>query len=486
MSASSLLIVCLAIAWLVLAIRRGRLAVWLLLLWLPIQGWVQLNLFRDSSATVLIYEFLIIGLYVAFGLRAINMPERFGPPPFVRYGLPFIGWTLLLIPMGISTNGLLLTLIGVRTYLLPLPLVWIGYRAFERRTELERLAWLLMTQIAIIAMVAVSQLAMLSSVSGAVFEVPLGFGQAGVIRPPGTFSAAGHYGMYILFAIPVAMGLLSLNVPLWKRAAFAGGLAGGVIGLMANTQRATIMLLVLTLPVMAMLARRSQALKRMAVGAALGAAALAVGGQFAGTVFTERIASIGSDLHSTMVANPMARLQDSLLTPVWGAGLGIASPGSGRLLPEPSMSMPIRTRDAIKPAESFMAALIYDTGVPGLAMFYLMIGVLLLRGYDAVRACRGTDLGTLAAAILTYQIAIVLQSWAYDPLHYPPSRVLFWIWGGVLCALPRIARASAQQPRGQAVSNVPLRRLTPGAAAVAARRMAGPMRSPRRSAGGIR
>ena len=469
-----LLLIGLSIAWLVLAIRHGRLAVWLLLLWIPVQGWVQLNVFLDSSATVLIYEFLIIGIYVAFGIRAVKSPDRFGPPQLVKYAVPFIAWTLLLFPMGVSTNGLLLTLVGLRTYVLPLPLIWIGYRAFETRRELENLGGLLMVQIGVIALVAVSQLAMLSSISGAVFEVPLGFGQAGVIRPPGTFSAAGHYGMYILFGILLGIGLLSLTVSIWKRVAYAAGLVGGIIGLMANTQRATMLLLILTVPIMAVLVRRRQAFGRLAAGLALIPIALLVGNQFAGQVFQERVASIGGDVHLTMVENPMLRLEDSLLTPVWGAGLGVASPGSGRLEPETSMAAPRRTRESIKPAESFMAALIYDTGVPGLMLFYLLLGVLLHRGLQVVRACRGTDLGTLAAAIFVFQLGILLHSWAYNPLHYPPSRVLFWLWAGVLAGLPRLARATATQPEVRQADTVPVRRLTRPAAAFAGRRLVGP------------
>jgi len=470
-----LLVIGLSIAWLVLAMRHGRLAVWLLLLWIPVQGWVQLNVFLDSSATVLIYEFLIIGIYIAFGIRAVKSPDRFGPPQLVKYAVPFIAWTLLLFPLGVSTNGLLLTLVGLRTYVLPLPLIWIGYRAFETRHELENLGWLLMVEIGLIALVAVAQLAMLSSISGAVFEVPLGFGQAGVIRPPGTFSSAGHYGMYILFGILLAMGLLSLSVPIWKRVAYAAGLVGGIIGLMANTQRATMLLLVITVPIMAVLTRQRQAFGRIAAGLALIPIALLVGNQFAGQVFQERIASIGGDVHQTMVVNPMLRLEDSLLTPVWGAGLGVASPGSGRLEPETSMAAPKRTRESIKPAESFMAALIFDTGIPGLVLFYLLLGVILHRGLKVVRACRGTDLGTFAAAIFVFQLGILLHSWAYNPLHYPPSRVLFWLWAGVLASLPRLARTQAIQPQVRQASAVPMRRLTRPAAALAGRRLAGPV-----------
>jgi hypothetical protein len=468
-----LLVIGIAIAWLALALRHGRLAVWLLLLWLPIQGWVQLNLFADSSATVLIYEFLILGIYVAFGIHAVRSPARYGPPPLVKFAVPFVAWTLLLAPVSVPSNGLLLTLVGLRTYLLPLPLIWIGYRAFETRRELETVAWLLTVETGIIAVVAVSQLAMLSSLSGALFEVPLGFGQAGVIRPPGTFSSAGHYGMYILFAIPFAMGMLGTNSPMWRRVAYAAGLVGGIIGLMANTQRATMILLAMTLPLMAVLGRRRQAFARMAVGLALVVAALWVGSRFTGTVFEERIASIGRDMDFTMVSNPMLRLRDSLRTPVWGAGLGVASPGSGRLEPESSMTVQTVRRESIKPSESFMAALIYDTGVPGLVLFYLLLSVMIHRGLASVRACRGTDLGTLASAILVFQLAILIQSWAYDPLHYPPSRVLFWLWGGVLCALPKLAagavpRAAAPRPPG-----TPMRRLTRPDLAPGRRRAAG-------------
>ena len=454
------LVTIISAAWLLLAMRHGRLAIWLLLLWVPVMGWVQLNLLGDSSATVLIYEFLTIGIYLAFGIKAVKSPGRAGPPPVVRYAVPFAVWTLLLVPTGISTNGLLLTLLGLRTYLLPLPLIWIGYRAFESRHEVEHLGWLLTVQTAIIAVVAVVQLSTLSTLSGAIFEVPLGYGLAGVIRPPGTFSAPGHYGMYILFAVPFAMGLLSLDVAFWKRIAFAAGLGGGVVGLMANTQRATMLLLVITLPLMAVFARRRQAMTRIAAAAVLIGSALFFGSQFTGTVFQERIDSIGNDLSTNMVVNPMIRLRDALKTPIWGSGLGVASPGSGRLLPETSFALPIRATESIKPAESFMAALIYDTGVPGLVLFYLLIGALMHRGVLAVRACRGTDMGTLAAAILVFQIAILLQSWAYDPLHYPPSRVLFWLWGGVLLSLPALATRTAARPAGSSRPQIPTRRLT--------------------------
>jgi hypothetical protein len=449
-----------AILWLLAAWRFPRQAVWLLLLWVPVQGWVQLNVFNDSSATVLIYEFLIIGLYLGFAARWLGSPGTFGPPPVIWLALPFVVWTLLLAPRSVEEHGTLLTLVGLRTYLLPLPLVWIGYRTFETRREVENVGWLIMLQLAVIAGVAALQFAGVTSMSGSIFEVPAGFGVSGVLRPPGTFSAAGHYGMYILLSIPLAFGLLALRVPAWKRLCFGIGLAGATIGLMVNTQRATIVLLAVILPFILMLARRRRAVAHAVIAFTVVAAGSVIGAQVAGQAFIYRVGSIAGDARNTLIDIPSERFSDALRTPLLGGGLGIASPGIGRLI-APAFTR--RTLDviSIKPAEAFMAALVYQTGVPGLVLFYLFIAALLHLGLQAARACRRTDMGLLAAAIFGFEVAICLQSWSYDPLHYPPSRVMFWVWAGVLLSLPRLA-GTAAMPEPAAMPRrapVPMRRL---------------------------
>lgn len=454
MGNTTLLVVVVAGLWLIFASRYSRQAVWFLLLWIPIQGWVQLNVFNDSSATVLLYEFQIIGIYAVFAARTLRSSGSFGPPSLVRFAVPFILWVLLLIPHSISENGLMLTLLGLRTYLLPLPLVWIGYRAFETRRQLEHVAWLLMLQLAPIAAVTMVQFAGVTSMTGAYLsELPSGYDYAArVIRPPGTFSSPGHLGMYLLFAIPLALGLLGLRVPFSRRAGFVIGLAGATIALIANTQRATMVLLAVILPLIVVLARRPQAVLKLAVALCIIVAGGMIGGQVAGEAFRQRVESISMDFDQIVVRNPLDRMADALRmpTPTLGGGLGIASPGARRLEAQPSMGAadPETVRETIKPAESFMAALVYQAGVVGLALFYLFIAALMSASFRAVRACRHTDVGLLAAAIFSYQVAILIQSWAYDPLHYPPSRVFFWVWTGVLLTLPQFAARTVVPNRG--------------------------------------
>jgi hypothetical protein len=446
-----------AVAWLLITSRYSRQGVWFLLLWVPVQGWFQLNVFNDSSATVLIYEYLIIGIYIVFGVRALRAPQQYGPPAVVRFAIPFVAWTLLLVPSSLVSSGPILTLLALRTYLLPLPLVWIGYRTFVGRDQLETIAWLLMLQLVVIGGVAASQMIGISSVGGAIFEVPTGFGVAGVIRPPGTFSSPGHLGMYILFSVPFAFGLLALSAPLWMRAGFVAGLVGATIALFANTQRATIVLLAVTLPLIAVLARRRKAMSGMAIAIVIMAAASVIGNRIVGEAIQQRIDTIAFDFNNTLVLNPTERLVDALRTPVFGTGIGTAAPGASRLQPRNAMGSQQTLRTLIT-GESFMAALIYHGGVPALIFFYLFLGALMLEGLQSVRACRKTDMAVLTAGLLCFQVAIVIQSWAYDPLHYPPSRVLFWFWSGVLISLPRIAtvRTAAAVPQRPAV---PVRRL---------------------------
>ena len=434
----TLLVVLVAVLWLGVAWFYTWPAIWFVLLYLPIQGWIQLNVFEDSSATVLLYEFQIIGLYLVVAMKALRSPDRFGPPPAMWYAIPFALWVLLLVPRSLAINGTVLTLVGLRTDLLPLPLVWIGYRAFDSRRQLENIGWPLMLQLAFVGSVGAVQFLSLSSGSGAIFDIPTGYTQAGVIRPPGTFSTSAHFGMYILFSIPFAIGLLGLNVPFWKRMCFVIGLGGATVGLMANTQRATVVLLSLAIPMIVLLARRRRAVLHVTIAlcAILGGAV--IGNQLSGEAFQQRVASITDDLNNTLVLNPIERWNDAMRDPLWGGGLGIASPGGNRLEPETAMRIERTVNVIIKTPESFMPALVYETGLPGLIFFYLFIAAILYYELQVLRVLRPTDMGLFAAAIIGFQIAILIQSWAYDPLHYPPSRVLFWFWAGALMSLPKL------------------------------------------------
>ena len=252
--------------------------------------------------------------------------------------------------------------------------------------------------------------------------------------------------MYVLFAILFAFGLLGFRVALWKRLGFLIGLAGSVVTLMINTQRATMGLLAVTLPAMVALARG----RRAAITAVTALAVVAVGGfvgaQVAGEAFVSRVASITNDAGNTLNVIPMEKFGDAMRTPFTGRGIGIAVPGAGRFL-APNFSRVVNANLSTIFGEQFMAGLVYQTGLPGLLMFYLFIGAILHRSLQAVLACRGTGTALFAAAIFSFQVAICLQSWSYNPLDTIPTRVLFWFWSGVLLSLPRLAATAAVQER---------------------------------------
>jgi hypothetical protein len=344
--------------------------------------------------------------------------------------------------------------------LVPLPLVWVGYHAFTRRGQLESLGWLLMVQLVAIAVITVSQYSGATDVNTAsAFNIErAGYSNIGIIRPPGTFSAPGHLGMYILFTILFGFGLLGLRTPNWKRMGFVVGLAASVAALIVNSQRATVVLLAIAIPLTLMQGRNRKVVVTSVVALAVVVAGSVVGSQFAGGAFLGRLASIREDASSTLIEAPRERMADALQNPVIGGGLGIATPGVGRFL-LPNFATSLTENLSVKPAEAFMAALVYQTGVPGLILFYVFIAAILVQGMRAVRACRNSDMALLAAAIFSYEIAICIQSWSYDPLHFPPSRVLFWFWAGALMSLPRLARVGFQIPGAAEIPRVLQRRL---------------------------
>jgi len=416
------------VAWLIVATRAPRQAAWFLMLWVPVQGWFQLNLFRDSNATVLIYDYLLIGLLVAFTIRALKSPKAFRPPSVAALAVPFVVWAILLTPSSLVQGGLVLTVIGLRTYLLPLPLVWVGYHAFGDRSELENVGAVLFLEMSIIGLVAALQFARLVTPSGVITEVPAGFVSVSVLRPPGTFSSPGYLGMYVVAMIPLAIGFLGLQTTWRRRVLYAIGLTGAVLALVVNTQRSAVVLLCACLPILLFSARKARTVRILALSLCLAACGVVLGLSVVQSAFAERVRSISDDANTALVIIPVNRMKDALQHAVTGGGLGSASPGVTRL------DLP-----SINSSESFMAALVYQLGVPGLLFFYLYLGALVVGGVRAFQKCRRQDIGLLAAAILVYQIAVLLQSWTYDPLHYPPGRVIYWFWSGVLLSLPRIA-----------------------------------------------
>lgn len=460
--------------WLIAASLYSRHAVWLLLLWIPIQGWVQLNIFNDSNATVLLYEVQVVGIYLIFTIRALREPKRYGPPQTMWFAVPVILWALALVPFGVATNGPLVTALGIRTLLLPLPLVWIGYRAFENQWQLRNVGKLVMLQLVLIAWVTAAQYAEVSggiTSFGWLANVPLGFTNVGIIRPPGTFSSAGHLGMYVLFAVPFAIGLLGLRSTRRTRVMYAIGLVSATVALMVNTQRATIVLLTVTLPFAFWLARTRHAMRNILVVFCVLGAGGAIGSQIAGEAFVQRVLSISTDARRSLIIVPTQRMMDALRNPLIGEGVGVASPGARRLV-APLGTANTNPATSIRESESFMAALVYEMGVPGLLLFYLFIAALMIVGLRSVRECRRTDMALLAATILIFEVAICLQSWTYGPLHLPPSRVLFWFWAGVLLRLPALSadRDSLIARTAKRTPDLPGRRLARPRVLAAARR----------------
>jgi hypothetical protein len=223
------------------------------------------------------------------------------------------------------------------------------------------------------------------------------------------------------------MGFLGLSADRRQRSWMMLGLAGSVVALAVNSQRSAILQLAVALPLMLLFARRIT-WRNVLSGVLLVAAVFAGGRAVMGDAFERRIGSISDNFRFALIEAPRDRLALALENPILGQGLGTASPGTARLEIE-----------ALSSAESFMAALVSQVGVPGLLFYYLFLSGLLWQGIRVVARCKRSEIKLLAAAIVSYEVAVWLQSWTYDPLHYPPSRYIFWFWAGALLYFPTLA-----------------------------------------------
>jgi hypothetical protein len=348
----------LALAWLIACLSSPTNAIWGLQLLIPVQGCVQLNVFGNSNLAVLISDVQTCVVYAAVLLQAIRRPDRWRGPRVMLYAVPFVAWFLLLIPYSASRMGRDLILIAVRTYLFPLLLVWVGYGTFRRRRDLAKLGSLVMLQMAGIGVVTVLQYRQWVTPRGELLGAPMGYVVVGgVLRPPGTFASAAHLGMYILAMVPLGIGFSGLIHRRWQRLSVSAGLIGAAVALAVNSQRSAVVQLTVAVPLLFVLAKRVT-IRNLMYASILVPVAVVAGAVITGGAFAQRVISIQDNAQFALIEAPFQRLFDALQSPLVGQGWGSAVPGMHRLQLE-----------AMNPAESFMAAIVFQAGVPGLVFF---------------------------------------------------------------------------------------------------------------------
>jgi hypothetical protein len=399
-------------------------------LYLPLD-WL-LVLLLDSfglSEGRLLRPLLTVGLaaacFFARGDRAAPVPSAIAWALGVVVGISLLELFNPGLP-DLSTAG-----VGILTRLIPLVLLPAGlYLALTRKslTSLTRaLAWVMVAS-GVVIMFQLARGDTLVSLVG--LKYPLfGVSHEGVSvqRYPGPFLGAG-LGMVMMFAFAAFVGFGHL-LHRRERVLLVAAWACWLLALFANTQRSLFLFLVIDAPLVILLGRFRNFLRRAPVALVLLVPAAAL----AGNAFITRAQSITKDPGNVIVQQHIVTPYESRVATVLqqapiGHGLGTASPGIRFVLGEPDLQTT---------PESFIAGTIHETGIPGLVAYLLLFA--LIAGVLLQRALSADDVTTrrFCAATLAITLWVIQLAVAYEPLSYYPFAPLYWLFVGVALGLPR-------------------------------------------------
>jgi hypothetical protein len=447
-----LLAVCLAVVLAALAtVGHWRWAIFGLLLFLPFDALPGL-LLRESGWPALIKDaiFLAPG-YLGVALSVTTRQERieWRLSPALVFGL--VGFCSIVLFQTAHEIGAspAIAAIGLKTWLLYLPLVLVGQQLFRSVGQLRRSLRILLLIALVPAVVGIAEAILVytghSSVVNDLYgslasDVTQGFATVGlgsdltVKRIPSTFTFVTQYYLFLLAMVPVACTIwLSDNDRRWR---LFGGFAVALIALAGVSSGARGFLVWFPIELGLILALSGNRARRMLVWIYGTAGVLIVMLSSLLSGVAQFLISLATDyLFGVSIREISAAIGSAGLL---GAGAGTQT-GAIRYVQGPSVGVGV---------EGWYAKVLYELGLPGLIFVLFLFSVVLVALWSARQQLRFEPLGVLSGAILAASLTTMVNIVKGPYVDLDPLSVYFWFFIGLGLALPRLATDSVLDGKG--------------------------------------
>jgi hypothetical protein len=250
------------------------------------------------------------------------------------------------------------------------------------------------------------------------------------LRIPGTFASTGQFSGFLLINTMFCFGLLFSALEKRERMIVIGCAVLNFLALLATGSRGALVVLVIEAGVFALLCRRA----RQALGVALLVGlSLYYGFSWLGESVVTRFESL-QDLE--MVRERTVDTTSGMFVEIFneypfGRGLGTASLATRHLLGEDSTGWAM--------VENYLSKLQMETGILGVLLFYLFMGVLSFRWLRYWLKPLEGPTRNLEMALTAYCVTSFVTSGLFGSLDSPPQSVFLWPLIGIaarLSALP--------------------------------------------------
>jgi hypothetical protein len=423
------------------ALLSWRLSIYLLLFYLPFAGLAILASYpRSQLADVAKDLAFVIPAYIGF---ALTEPRK----QWLFPGLPLIPIVVLSAIVLIECfnpvlPNFLVPLIGLKVWLLYLPLLVLGYRLVSSAEELRRLFAILLGAATIPIVIGLLEVVWVDVFGkhDAVFALYgaaaatqnfayFNYGSRAIWRIPSTFSFVAQYFSFTAGMMVVAYAWWRISGH--RRLGLVPLLLLVLAGLTSGARGALIMLPVLIVMIVAFDGRLKLIATLVAVVALMLATALLLLGS--GTELIIGVLRIGlAELHDTVIVGFTQTIQLGL----FGHGTGSAT-GASRFAF--SAERPLYFGGgftlAISLLESWWLRTIYELGLPGLAAAIGLFAVLLARGWRTMQSIRDREIRAVAAAILAFLLWNLMYNLKGSLMNIDPINVYFWLLAGLMLRL---------------------------------------------------
>ena len=440
-----------------LILRRWRWGIYGIIAFIPFAGLPTLLLYPAPAWTRVLKDLLfVLPAYFSFLLCLLMRPGSLRPHfkaapaiPIVLFGV--LGVIHLLNPALIN---LMVGLIGLRTWLFYVPMLFLGFHLVTSKAHLISLSKFILFMAAIPAGFGIVQAALYYNgnreLAYAVYgeaasdatQLFTSFSSAGdsfgLVRLPSLFSFVTQYGLFLLSMMPVAYFMaFRPTCPLRARFLYIGVLTLIVLAGFASGARAMFVImpgfLLLTI-VLSDKARR--VIKRVIMMGGMTLAGLILMGGFLGGGLGKLMGFI-SEVTVSYLSGALYENIGTALDATWiGFGPGMAT-GPARF----AFGSVDEAFAASPGIESHYAKAIYELGIPGLLLTLAILGRLLWVGYVHFKRLHDPDLKIFGAGLFALLITTAVYLMKGSVLDYDPLNIYFWLFAGMLMKLPQLEEA---------------------------------------------